>query len=410
MDADATWRPASVAAHRFSCYDEPRLRLQPAVRLAEPPRSKIGGSRPGRAVLRAATLAVAVVAAAAAIPGCQAGEDESSVDNLIEFSSFRKGIPGIFTVAVDNGTVRRVASHTALDAAWSPDGRKLAYFRSQREEADLELYVMDADGTKKRRLTQFSGAVGDAAWRPDGKAIAFDRCTDESCAIAVIAPDGSGLRRVGPRGTDGEPVWSPNGRFIAFEPTASGRLGIFILDVHTRRLRRLTSKDDSDPRWSPDGTAIAFTRMTPLPHRDARMDIYVVRANGRGLHRLTKGPLKKSLNPAWSPDGKLIAFDGLLERRSLCHGTSGATAIYVISPQGTTPQRLTPYRPMFDSPTWSPDGTRIAYASLTCRGWNAEEPSEWPLWVMNADGSRPRRLGPRAHTDFEFAWQPAPRR
>ena len=361
-------------------------------------------------MLRLATLAGAVVAAAAAIPGCGAGEDESSVGKLIEFSSFRKGIPRIFTVAVDNGTVRRVASHTTLDAAWSPDGRKLAYFRSQNEEADLELYVMDADGSNKRRLTQFSGGVGDAAWRPDGKAIAFDRCTEESCAIAVIAPDGSGLRRVGPRGREGEPVWSPDGRFIAFESAASGRLGIFILDVQSGRVRRLTSKDDSDPRWSPDGAAVAFTRMTPLPHRDARMDIYVVRANGRGLRRLTKGPLKRALNPAWSPDGKLIAFDGRLERRSLCHSTSGASAIYVISPQGTTPQRLTRYRPMFDSPTWSPDGTRIAYASLTCRGWNAKEPNEWPLWVMNAKGSRPRRLGRRAHTDFEFAWQPTPRR
>jgi Tol biopolymer transport system component len=350
--------------------------------------------------------ALFVLGAATALLTSAGGAAEGAAragGGLIEFTSYRAGAHGIYVVRVDTGAVRLLASDTgtAVGATWSPDGRQLAFFR-ERDSVDgscvrcVRLYVMDADGRRKRHLTSNDGGYGGAAWSPDGTLIAFDACDGDACAVCVIRPDGSALRRITPFGIDGEPVWSPDGARIAFDGTASDEEGIHVVAVDDGRVQRLTSDDDEGPRWSPDGTQIAFTRSTPLGHRDARTDLYVVAPDGSGLRRLTGPRRKQNYDPAWSPDGALLAFIGY---REVPPGHPDTSAVYAMRPDGTMLRRLTRFGAAPTEPAWSPDGRQIAFLSRN-------DPDEFPIYVMAAHGGRARPLSFAAHAELDLAWQP----
>lgn len=118
-------------------------------------------------------------------------------------------------------------------------------------------------------------------------------------------------------------------------------------------------------------------------------DIYVVASNGAGASRITT-QLGSDADPAWSPDGSRIAFaserDGNLE-------------IYVMNANGESPVRLTNVVPAANyRPVWSPDGARIAFVSA--RDGNPK------IYVMNADGASPVRLTSHIGRDADPAWSP----
>lgn len=92
--------------------------------------------------------------------------------------------------------------------AWSPDGRKIA-FVSYRD-GNMEIYVMNADGSGVTRLTNHPGSDAHPAWSPDGRKIAFQSDRDGNSEIYVMNADGSGVTRLTySPAYDGEPAWSP---------------------------------------------------------------------------------------------------------------------------------------------------------------------------------------------------------
>jgi len=349
--------------------------------------------------------AVPVTAAAVALVTAALADDSAHERRLISFSSYVGKRPWIYTVEPDGRNLRRLGP--GENAAWSPDGSKLAF---ARDHDSADVYLMGLDGSGRRRIIRARGGVGGPAWSPDGRRIAINACI-RGCGIWIARPDGSGLTRVARDRSQvyGQPIWAPDSRSIALMTADPD--GIVVLDLASGRARRMTRKLDYDPVWAPDSSAIAFTRVTPrFRQRGERWEIDVLSLTGTSRHRLRSlvSPRPEQLgDPAWSPDGKLIAFDTEVRHASSC-GRAGGNAIYVVAPDGIGLRRMTPYGPPHESPRWSPDSTQLLYTSLTCRQYTAPEAiDEWPLYLVNRDGSGRRRLGRRAHTvGLDFAWQP----
>ena len=192
-----------------------------------------------------------------------------------------------------SGRERLTDLYSAKRGDWSRDGQRLVFDgRFYATLNDFDIGVMNADGTGLRRITRGPAQDTMAAWSPDGRWIAFERQQD----LWLVRSDGSGAHRLVKNG--GSPDWSPNGRWIAF----GGLGGLWVVRPDGTGRRRLTRGDDTDPRWSPNGRWLVFTGF-----HDEQADVYVVRTGGRERHRLTRNRLD-DLAADWSPDGSRILF------------------------------------------------------------------------------------------------------
>jgi Tol biopolymer transport system component len=129
--------------------------------------------------------------------------------------------------------------------AWSPDGRKIAFV------SNSEIYVMNADGSEQRTLTQ-RGAQ--PLWSPDGRKIAFVSVRDGKYdEVHVMNADGSGKRNLTHNpAPDGAPAWSPDGRRIAFQSWRGADLYVMNADgTGQRNLTRTPGAREFGIAWSP---------------------------------------------------------------------------------------------------------------------------------------------------------------
>ena len=127
------------------------------------------------------------------------------------------------------------------------------------------------------------------------------------------------------------------------------------------------------------------------------IEIYTANADGTGAKKLTQAPGLDG-TPAWSPDGKRIAFRSQRDFPGAQQTDLGAYEIYVMRADGSQPTRITNNAAADFEPSWSPDGTRIAFYSR--RDGNDE------IYVMNADGSSPKNLTNEPAPDRQPAWSP----
>jgi TolB protein len=246
------------------------------------------------------------------------------------------------------------------------------------------LYVVNADGSEKRKVTDNAWLLT-PSWSPSGQIAFFGGPFDARPEIYLVDADGSGLRNLTSEwGLDGLPVWSPDGRRIAY-----ANPGIHVMRADGSGRRRLT-KDGRSPLWSPDGRRIAFLRSHPTPTRNRccqirPVDVYVMNADGSGLRVVTRDALPTGLS--WSPDGRKIAF---VSKRA------GNAELYVLNADGNGQKRLTRTSASEAAPAWSPDGREIAFVRKR-RGVSEE------IYVMNADGSRQQRL---SRSGVQPLWSP----
>ncbi len=166
-------------------------------------------------------------------------------------------LDGIYSVrASDGGGLVRLLRGPVSPPRYSPDGTDLSFFDSKAgvsPPGSGALFVMGADGSDPRRLTPWGYAFGDHAWSPDGMWIAFQRPYGQ---LYLVRPDGSDLHRV--------PL---------------------DLEAGTGAL---------NPSWSPDGEWIVFSLQRP-----GRAEIFMVRADGTGLRKVTGAPGRQAQTPDW---------------------------------------------------------------------------------------------------------------
>lgn len=298
--------------------------------------------------------------------------------SLIAFASNRDTGPpynpynlDIYVMNADGSNVRRIVDDPEYDVGpqWSPDGRKMLFMTGRN--GNFDVYEMNADGTEQRNLTpDYDRSDGAPVWSLDGHNIAFSRRIEGKDQIFVMDSDGDNLKRVTHNSANnGSAGWSPDGSKLVFQTDQDGNLEIYTMSVDGE-LAQLTNDaaDDLSPDWSPDGTRIAFSS-----NRNGKQHIYVMSADGSSLTQLTNSPAEDT-EPAWAPDGKRIAFTSLRD---------GNKDVYVIDADGTNPKRLTDDPGIDSSPRWSVDN-RIVFTSN--RGGQAD------IYVMDGEGQNVARL------------------
>jgi Tol biopolymer transport system component len=219
---------------------------------------------------------------------------------------------------------------------WSPDGEKVAFGRSVQKVTRSAsaaaagsaepspspvaeksgIYVVDADGTNESNLIH-SGGFG--AWSPDGKKIAYmgNHPGGLTSDIFVMNANGSGRRRLTKRLRNFFPVWSPDGKKIAFlAEDIHGTVEIDVMNADGTGRKELASGSiaEHSPAWSLDGQKIAFMkRAGNFISADGgddiwvvTSDVYVMDADGTGKTRITNTKSKDESIVAWSPEGDKI--------------------------------------------------------------------------------------------------------
>lgn len=154
---------------------------------------------------------------------------------------------------------------------------------------------------------------------------------------------------------------APDGRTIYFSSRHSGSFEIYSIGVDGRDLERLTNGIGAlyAPELSPDGRLIVFT--------NGSRGIWVMNANGKSPRAITTG---NDIDPTWSPDGSMIAF---------ASSRAGARQLFVMDADGANIRQVTNLPEMGGRNTWSPDGSKLAFYAGPTGNRN--------IYVINIDGS-----------------------
>ena len=308
----------------------------------------------------------------------------------------------LWSVSTEGGSPRRLADAVGETAAWSSDGKILAYSRLG------DLFVAKGDGTESRKLIAVTGDIKNIVWSPGNRSLRFD--TTETAGtlgqrlIWEVSADGSKLHRL-LAGWHNPPdeccgKWTADGNYFVFQshgqiwalPGQSDfrRAGVFRSQVEPIQLSssplslssalpgkdgkklfvvgqtyrgELVRYDSQSAQFAPylggiSAEYVAFSKdgawVSYVSYREGTL--WRSKVDGSERLQLTYPPSDAVL-PRWSPDGKNILFF------EFAGGANKPARIYEVSANGGSPRQLLPDdREQQLDPNWSPDGSKIVFA------------------------------------------------
>jgi Tol biopolymer transport system component len=294
-----------------------------------PPPDRPHRGRRGRAVILTITASAALAATALAAP---ADAQVSGPNGRIAFTRFDQALGDVVTYTANpDGSRRKLLFRDGPSSQprWSPDGGEVlvgAPCTDGTETCAATIVDPDTGAFRQFHWPDPTLETPCGVWSADGQRIVcegFGVTDPERNGIYTIrASDGGGLTRVtsNPGGNDIPGDYAPDGRIVFVRADESGPVGLFVVAPDGSGLQQITptgflTGEDHNPRWSPTGDQIVFTIHN---NPDVRKSIWVVNADGSGLHELPIAPAcggefsdPQSIGcgePAWSPDGQKIIF------------------------------------------------------------------------------------------------------
>lgn len=215
-----------------------------------------------------------------------------------------------------------------------------------------ELFLMDANGTNVRQISNDRGLVLSTAWSPTGQDLVYTSYRNRAPDLFRYSLSNRRLIQL----TNGNALeiggqFSPDGNTILYSRTRGSAADLILADLGGRTIRNVLVEGgiiNVSPSWSPDGSEIVF-----CSNRSGGPQIYKMSASGGNIKRVSFVSSNYCTSPAWSPKGDKLAF--------VCRA-EGRFQIFVSDADGLNAQQLTTYGHNED-PSWAPDGRYIAFAS-----------------------------------------------
>ena len=293
-----------------------------------------------------------------------------------------------WVLPLPTGSPRRLGDFLATGASWSPDGEQLVFTK------DSALYLAKADGSSPHLLISTQGAPVQARFSPDGGRIRFTiRREANTRSLWEVRSDGSDLHQLF-AGWHNPPSeccgrWTADGRYYIFESASGSENNLYALRESAGFFRRASSK----PTQLTTGPLLYSTAVPALDGKK----LFVQGMQQRGEVVRYDGAAKQfvpflggvSANDlAFSRDGKWVTYSTIPDGSLWRSRADGSERLQLTYPPWTA-----------SLPSWSPDGSQIAYIA-------AQPGKPFKIFLVSAQGGSPEELLPQDTGEVDATWSP----
>lgn len=210
-----------------------------------------------------------------------------------------------------------------------------------------ELYLADSSLQDIRQVTQDKSVAIKPRWSPDNRFISYTSFLKRYPDVYTIEmATGNRTHAASFPGVNSGGAISPNGRSMALILSKDGNPDLYVMDIASKRLTRLTNTpraDEGSPAWSPDGSRIVY-----VSNASGSPQLYIISASGGAPQRLTRSG-SQNVAPDWGQNG-LIAYQTQ---------SGGKFQIAVVDPNIMQERVITPFDASYEDPSWAPDGRHL---------------------------------------------------
>jgi TolB protein len=246
-------------------------------------------------------------------------------------------------------------------------------FESNRTGTN-QLWIINADGTSERRLTNEPAGVSGGEWAADGRSLFYAVASHDSSILYELWPDSARQRKIGAF-PGRSPQVAPGRAQVVYDVGPWTASHLMTTDINQRSARQLT--DDTHTVWlgvwSPDATRIAYTASGK-----SGIAVWVMNADGSSPHQVTHltAAEGRAQMPAWSPDSQHLAFQA-----SSSTGARKST-LWVIDLRTGGEREILPHSTnvLDETPSWFSDGDRVAFQS--------NRSGRMQIWTVNVNGTQ----------------------